>query len=155
MVLHLNDPTVADIQKRIGAAWRMLWGRGSILMNKAISVNRRLSVVHAIISSCMLWWTESWTPRLRRAKTFGDSSEIDTTQSRWCGPKRRQTLARMVAVKRTQGTREGLARLSDRLEAHALQAEVHMGRTCCQTRRQQLDQQTDFLAGVGLAGHCS
>ena len=62
-MVHLDDATGQEIQNRISAARRMFWGMKAIFLNREISVNRRLKLFDATVSSCFLWCCESWTPR--------------------------------------------------------------------------------------------
>ena len=41
----------------------MFWGMSKLLMNRKISINRRMRVLDSTVGSCVLWCTESWTPR--------------------------------------------------------------------------------------------
>jgi len=61
--LHLEDPTKLEMENRIATAWRMFWGMSKLLTNQKISINRRLRVFDSTVGSCVMWCTESWTPR--------------------------------------------------------------------------------------------
>ena len=113
-VIHLNDATAAEIQKRIGSAWRMFWGMGRILMNKRISVNRRLRVFDATISSCVLWCCESWTPRQEELRN------LETAQ--------RAMLRRIAGVAR--GSDEPWLEWLQRSTHRALERAAHAGVKC-------------------------
>ena len=61
--LNLDDPTKYEIANRIATGWRMFWAMSKLLMNRKISINRRMRVLDSTVGSCVLWCTESWTPR--------------------------------------------------------------------------------------------
>ena len=61
--LNLDDPTKYEITNRIAAGWRMFWAMSKLLMNRKISINRWMRVLDSTVGSCVLWCTESWTPR--------------------------------------------------------------------------------------------
>ena len=62
-LLHPEDATKHEIRNRIASGWRMFWGMKRLLLNKNGSINRRLKLFDSIVSKCVLWCTESWTPR--------------------------------------------------------------------------------------------
>ena len=41
----------------------MFWGLKKLLMNREISMTRRLRLFDSTVTSCLLWCCESWTPR--------------------------------------------------------------------------------------------
>ena len=61
--LTLKDYTTAELQNRISSAWRLFWSLKPTLLNKHVSVKRRLSLFDSTVGSCALWGTESWIPR--------------------------------------------------------------------------------------------
>ena len=63
-MLHLVDASKHEISNRIAAAWRMFWGMKKLLMNREISMTRRLRLFESTVTSCLLWCCESWTPRV-------------------------------------------------------------------------------------------
>ena len=67
-VLDLEDPTKLEIENRIAVSWRMFWGMSKLLLNRKISINRRMKVFDSTVASCVLWCTESWTPRVEELR---------------------------------------------------------------------------------------
>jgi len=64
-MLHLDDPTKHEIQNRNTSTCRIFWSLKRLLLNRKISLNRRLRLFDATVSSCLLWCCESWTPRVK------------------------------------------------------------------------------------------
>jgi hypothetical protein len=62
-MLKLDDVTRHEINHRIAAGWRMFWGMKRLLLNKRVSISRRLKLFNSTVTSCVLWCCESWTPR--------------------------------------------------------------------------------------------
>lgn len=62
--LSLQDATVCELQYRISSGWRMR----RLLLNNKITVKRRLKLFDSTVSSCILWCTVSWTPRVDELK---------------------------------------------------------------------------------------
>ena len=61
-VLNLEDVTEKEITNRIASAWRLFWSMKPILLNRRVSVKRRLRLFDATVSSCVTWCCESWAP---------------------------------------------------------------------------------------------
>ena len=61
--VDLSDASGAAIQNRIDAAWRCFWSLKQLLLNRKVSVNRRLKLFDATVSSVALYCCQSWTPR--------------------------------------------------------------------------------------------
>ena len=61
--LDLLDPTGTEIENRIACGWRKFWSLSNLLLNRKVSLKRRLKIFDATVGSCVLWCTESWTPR--------------------------------------------------------------------------------------------
>ena len=68
-MVHLDDVTKHDISNRITAGWRMFWGMKRILLSRRVSINRRLKLFESTVSSCVLWCSESWTPRAEELRS--------------------------------------------------------------------------------------
>ena len=61
--LSLQDPTGAGISNRLAPGWRKFWALKRMLLPKRYSLNKRLKLFNATVAECVLWATESWTPR--------------------------------------------------------------------------------------------
>ena len=70
--LNLDDATGHEVNNRIASAWRMFWSMKPLLMNRKVSIIRRLRLFDATVGSCATWCCESWTLRaaeLRKMET--------------------------------------------------------------------------------------
>ena len=111
--LSLVDPTGEEITNRIAVGWRKFWAMKHLLLNKSFSIKKRLRLFDTTVAECILWSTESWTPRaeelrrlrvtqhtmLRRIVGCGRAEEetwVDWIQRATCKARR---LARDSAVK--------------------------------------------------------
>ena len=75
-MLHLTDTTRYEIHHRIASAWKLFWSMKRLLLNRRVSINKRLQLFDSSVCSCLLWCCESWTPRadeLRVLKTARNS----------------------------------------------------------------------------------
>ena len=61
--LNLLDVTREEVNNRMAAAWRLFWSLKSMLLNRNVSVRRRLHLFDTTVGSCATWCSESWTPR--------------------------------------------------------------------------------------------
>ena len=62
-ILNLTDATQHEVENRIAAGWKLFWGLKRVLLNKNVSVHRRLRLLDTTVGSCATWCCESWTPR--------------------------------------------------------------------------------------------
>ena len=68
--LALQDVTQYEIPNRIAAGWRLFWSMKALLMNTASSVKSRLRLFNSTVGSCVLWCTESWTPKVEEMRVL-------------------------------------------------------------------------------------
>ena len=61
--LALINGTAQEVQNRISAGWKQFWSMKKLLLNRKISINRRLKLFESTVTSCVLWSCQSWTPR--------------------------------------------------------------------------------------------
>ena len=52
-----------EISHRVATGWRCFWSSKSLLLNRRVSVRRRLALFDSTVGSCVLYCSESWTPR--------------------------------------------------------------------------------------------
>ena len=106
-MLHLDDATQHEIQHRISKAWRMFWGMKSILMNRKVSIARRMKLFSSSVTSCALWCNESWSPRTE------DLKHLDVTRNgmlrRMLGSRRAPDEDYLEWIQRTTRKANGLA----------------------------------------------
>ena len=69
-LLDVHDPTKTEILNRISTEWRMFWGMSRLLLNRRISVKRRMRLFNSTVCSCVLWCTQSWTPRAEELRAL-------------------------------------------------------------------------------------
>jgi hypothetical protein len=69
-MLHLDDLSKREIVNRIASGWRMFWSMKRLLLNKRVSINQRLKLLDSTVSSCVLWCSESWTPRAEESRAL-------------------------------------------------------------------------------------
>ena len=62
-VLSLTDVTLKEIDYRIAMGWKMFWSLKRSLLNRRVSINRRLQLFDKTVGSCVTWCCESWCPR--------------------------------------------------------------------------------------------
>ena len=67
-VLNLTDVTKHEIANRIAAGWKLFRSLKLLLLNRRLSVRRRLQLVDATVGSCIAWCCESWTLRVEEAQ---------------------------------------------------------------------------------------
>ena len=68
-MVHLDDVTKHETNNRIAADWRIFWGMKRMLLNRRVFINRRLKLFESTVSSCVLWCSESWTPRAEELRS--------------------------------------------------------------------------------------
>ena len=61
--LALSDTTQQEIPNRIATGWRLFWSMKQLLLNRKISVKRRLKLFDSTVGSCVLWCCQSWSLR--------------------------------------------------------------------------------------------
>jgi hypothetical protein len=61
--LALEDATRHEIPFRIAAGWRSFWSLKLLLLNRRTSIRQRLKLFASTVGSCVLYCSESWTPR--------------------------------------------------------------------------------------------
>ena len=66
--LALQDTSQVDVRNRVASGWRFFWAMKSMLLHKDASVKKRLRLFDSTVNSCVLWCTQSWTPRVEEMR---------------------------------------------------------------------------------------
>ena len=66
--LTLVDVSQCEIRARIAAGWRLFWSMRELLLNRRSALKSRMKLLDSTVGSCVLWCTESWTPRAEEAR---------------------------------------------------------------------------------------
>jgi hypothetical protein len=69
---ELSSHTICD---RVAAGWRKFWALKQLLLNRRLSLRRRLKLFDATVSGTVLWSCESWTPRVAELR------QLETAQN--------------------------------------------------------------------------
>ena len=69
-VLTLRDATPTEMQNRLAVGWKMFWAMKRILVNRKISLRKRLKLFDSTVGSCVLWCAQSWTPRVEELRAL-------------------------------------------------------------------------------------
>ena len=66
--LALQDTSQVEVRNRVASGWRLFWALKSMFLHKDASVKKRLRLFDSTVSSCVLWCTQSWTPRVEEMR---------------------------------------------------------------------------------------
>ena len=70
--LSMEDPTKAEIANRMAIGWRKFWALKRLLLNRKVSVKKRMRLFDSTVGNSVLYGTHAWTPRedeLRKMRT--------------------------------------------------------------------------------------
>ena len=106
-ILSLTDATKVEVTNRIATGWRAFWSLKRMLLNRRVSVHRRLKLFDATVGSCVLWGTQSWTPRADEFRLL--ASTRHTMLRRVAGSRRLPEETWLEWIRRTTHTAVGMA----------------------------------------------
>jgi hypothetical protein len=69
-ILTLTDVSANALEHRVAAGWKSFWSMKRLLLNRKISLRRRLRLFDRTVSSCVLWGCQSWTPRVGELRSL-------------------------------------------------------------------------------------
>ena len=85
--LSLLDTTASEIDHRIAVGWSKFWALKRLLLNRNVSIKKRLQLFDSTVASSILYGSHAWTPR------SGEMRKVHTVQNRMlrkiCGVNRR------------------------------------------------------------------
>ena len=62
-LLEVGEAGQTEIENRIASGWKLFWSLKLMLLNRKVSIVRRLRLFDATVGSCVMWCCESWAPR--------------------------------------------------------------------------------------------
>ena len=68
--LCLQDICGTEVPNRIASSWRLFWALRPLLLNKDVSLHKRMRLFQATVSSCALWCAESWALRATEVRQW-------------------------------------------------------------------------------------
>ena len=119
-VIALSDATKCEIDNRIATGWRKFWSLKRLLLNDKVSIKKRFKLFDTTVGSCVLWCSESWTPRAEELRQLRAARHA--MLRRIAGRKRAPEESWVDWIKRSTDYARGLAqqtRIRDWAISHA------------------------------------
>ena len=66
----LSNGSTGEIRSRIAGGWSSLYSLKALLLNRRISIRRRLKLFEATVGSTVLWCAESWARKVEDKHTL-------------------------------------------------------------------------------------
>ena len=78
--LSLLDTTASEIDHRIAVGWSKFWALKRLLLNRNVSIKKRLQLFDSTVGSSILYGSHAWTPRTGEMRKV-HSAEPNATQN--------------------------------------------------------------------------